>query len=121
MTMTTVRELARNFDALGSRKTEILTTCRTELLGSLDEVLDHLGTTGNANGFWKGLSQKIRAENEKAYPLPDQKGVKQAADNYAAGVVERLKERIIFNYSNPAYIAFVRTHGRCPKPGDKLY
>jgi len=121
MTMATMREIARNFDALGSRKKEILATCRIALVGSLDDVLSHLGETGSANGFWSGLLRRIQEENRRAYPLPEQEGVRSAADNYAVGVIERMKESVLFNHSDPAYVAFVREHRRLPKPGDDIY
>jgi hypothetical protein len=120
MAMPGLDEVAANFRALGHRKKQILDICNAALQESLDEVLSQLGSTGeNANRFWRDLFRKLSDDNRKVYPLPDQVGVRTAADNYAGGIIERMKEAILFNQHNPAYIAFIREQGRLPEPGDK--
>ena len=116
--MTTIRELANDFNVLGARRTQILTTCRVALKDGLDDILRKLDATGSANGFWKSLYLKIQDENRRIYPLPNQDGVRTTADNYAGGVIERMKEAILFNHSDPSYVDFLRRYGRLPVPGD---
>ena len=115
--MTAVSERVANFRALGRRKSEIRDMCNSILAESLDSLIAQL-RGGCINGYWTSMYQRVEASNQKRYPLPEQKGILDAANGFAAGLIERFEERAYLNMADPAYVDFIKKHSRLPEPGD---
>lgn len=107
--MSMVEELTREeLEIVSQRKREILARYETSIASNIEACLQD-------NGAMQALYQRAQDENRRMSATP---AVVATLDNYAAGQIERLYERLYANQANPQFIAFLEKQGRFPRNGD---
>ena len=108
--------MVENLDGIGCRKQEIYASLEHKVFQNLDAVLDELTQSGTTNGIWKSIYDHVAKENKNKFVLPEQIEV---ANDYAAGLLERMKERLYLNYNEKGFIEFIKKFKHFPKLDDQ--
>jgi hypothetical protein len=109
-------EMVEILDSIGCLKQEIYASLENTVLQNLDAILDELTQSGATNGIWKSIYDHVSEENKNKFVIPEWAEV---ANDYAAGLLERMKERLYLNYNAKGFVEYIKKFRHFPKLDDQ--